>query len=186
MKPKFSSAYFKMDREGQTCFKNGLPLRQCQNPTPSEPIFKNEKVGSHLLTSVEQQQAFIKFQGTDDSPFLTIFCSGETDEQSLDAISLLLRQRIKQTPSWDNFRCVTAQDYPPRDTDDIRDLFVLIGVHETDQDICRWVRMWARAPLGVPLWISLTAQKPIEWYRDKLGIKPDFLFSLRGSGRVSG
>lgn len=186
MTPKVTKEFYRLNDTGKLCYLNGMPLSQCRTKKRNFN-FKPEKIGSTLLSSAEQQKIFSVFEkNRPDSQQLTIFASSETDDLPLDAVSHLIHNYIEATPNWKSFSFIGIQDEPPRITEDIQDLYVLIGAHEQDPHICNWVRMWARARLGVPLWICLTAKKPSEWYRESLGIRPHFLFNLKSGGRSIG
>lgn len=186
MTPKFTKAFYALDPISKVCFLNGMPIRQCQNEIIT-PAFKNEKIGNSVLSMVEQQKAFELFQNEiPTAPYVTIFCSKETDEGALDATGSLLKNYIDKDKNFNRFLYINKQDFPPREPEDVKDLYILMGAHQDDADICSWVRLWVRSRVGVPLWICLTADNPVAWYREKLGIKPHFLFSMRTAGRQNG
>ena len=183
MQPKRPQAYFSLSSESKVCYHNGMPLRQCQSQTENF-LFRTEKLGENIIQAAEQKKIYEGFGSnflTD--PFLTIFSSHPTDEDALEAASSLLRNYIRLGLTA-NFLFVNQDDSPPRDPEQVQDIYILMGVNHTAP--CDWVRRWIRSRLGVPIWVCLTAPKPVEWYRDCLGIKPGFLFSLKGSAKTLG
>lgn len=182
MQPKRSQAYFGLTSEGKVCYHNGMPLRQCQSQS-NGVIFRGEKIGDKIISAADQKKVFDVFrQHIPTDPQVSIFSSPNTDEDALEAASLLLRGYVGS--GWGGFEFVNQDDTPPYDAELVKDLYILMGVHHDDP--CGWIRRWVRGRLGVPVWICLTAPKPVEWYQDKLGIKPDFLFSVKGQAVSSG
>jgi hypothetical protein len=160
-----------------------MPIRQCENQT-SQITFRGEKIGSTILSGAEQQKAFRIFQeNRPDTPQLTIFCARETDEDALDAASSLIHTYAAK--KWSRFLFINKQDAPPFDPGEVQDLYLMMGLHDDDLDSTRAARLWFRSRLGVPLWLCLTSPDPVSWYREKLGLRPDFLFSIK-SGKSSG
>lgn len=184
MSRKYPKAFFSLDDIGKVMFANGLPIDQCHAGNLPNPIFANLKLDGAVVSSVIMQKAFDDMKKrVSDTPFVTIFHSKGTDEPALDAVATIIRAAGQHG----DFMCVNKQDWPPYGEDEkIFGLYVLMGVHHDDPDICSWVRTWIRSRIRVPIWITLTSPDPIAWYREKLGIKPHFLFSLRASGQQSG
>lgn len=186
MTPKVGKEFYKLDSIGKVCYLNGMPLRQCRQINKSF-MFRSEKVTKGLLSAAQQQEAFKIFeQNKPDSPQFTIFSTGETDDVALEATSHLIRNYIENGNGWNSFLFIGPQDMPPRGDEDVKDLYVAIGVDERDPDVAGWLRTWLRARLGVPIWVCLTAKKPSDWYLESLRIRPDFLFNLKTSGRSAG
>lgn len=182
MQPKRSQAYYGLTSEGKVCYHNGMPIRQCQSET-SGILFRTEKVGEQLIQTTDQKKIFDIFRKhIPADPQVSLFCSSNTDEDALEAASLLLRGYVKS--GWASFQFVNQDDVPPYDAELVKDLYILMGVHQDDP--CGWVRRWVRGRLGVPIWICLTAPKPVDWYQTRLGIKPDFLFSVKNTARAAG
>ena len=182
MQPKRSKAYYGLSSDGKVCFQNGMPIRQCQSDT-KRILFRGEKIGDQVLSSVEQDKAFSAFlANAPDDPHITLFSSPQTDEDALEAASLLLRNYVAK--NWADFLFVNRDDLPPRDPELVKGLYVLMGANH--QEPADWIRRWVRSRMGVPIWICLTAPKPVDWYRDSLGLKPDFLFSVKGNAVSAG
>lgn len=182
MQPRKSRAYYGLSPEGRVCFQNGMPIRQCQN-TYESVVFRGERLGDHIVSAVEQKNTFDAFRNNfPDDPRVTIFCSSPTDEEALEAASVLLRGYVKK--QWADFEFVNCDDQPPRDPEFLKSLYILMGVHH--QSSADWIRRWTRSRMGVPIWICLTAPKPVDWYQNVLGIRPDFLFSVKGSAVSAG
>lgn len=182
MQPRRTKAYFGLTPTGKVCYHNGMPLRQCQSKS-TDAVFRAEKIGEMAVTASDQKKVFDQFRKhTPSDPQTTIFSSQHTDEDSLEAASVLLRGYVDAY--WGEFLFVNQDDPVPRDPELVQGLYILMGVRSGDDT--GWVRRWIRSRLGVPIWICLTAPKPYEWYHDELGIKPDFLFSVKGAARASG
>lgn len=160
-----------------------MPLRQCQSEAEGA-TFRAERIGDNVLSAADQKKIFDMFFSVNrpTDPQLSIFSSQHTDEDALEAASFLLRRYVAS--GWGNFLFVNQEDPIPREPELVKDLYVLMGVRAGDD--CGWIRRWVRSRLGVPIWICLAAPKPGDWFRDELGIKPDFMFSVKGQTRSSG
>ncbi len=184
IRPRVPSGYFfKLDSVGQTCFKHGMPIGYCRDASDNF-TFKAEKLSEGKnLSAVEQEKIFSAFKTSiPEEPQVTIFSSSGTDHLALTAVSQLLRGHVRA--GWTDFEFVSQNEDLPQDLEDTKGLYCLMGIHQDDQ--VQWVRKWVRSRLGTSIWICTTTDKPVDWFRTKLGIKPDFLFSIKGAGRSAG
>lgn len=182
MQPRRSKAYFGLNPTGKVCYHNGMPLRQCQSQATGA-TFRTEKIGDRVIAATDQKKIFDEFRKVIPAdPQLTIFSSQDTDEEALEAVSFLLRGYVDS--QWADFLFINQEDRPPYEPELVKGLYILMGVRSGDD--AGWIRRWVRSRMGVPIWICLTAPKPVEWYQNELGIRPDFLFSVKGAAKASG
>lgn len=154
----------------------GMPLDFLAAKT-TEFQFKNEKFGTKILSSVQQDKAFKQFRENGlNQPSFTIFNSSPTDQEALSCCTSILRKNHRD--GFHEFEFVHATEKFPKQHQ-IKGLYVVLGCNAKDPEIAHHVRRWVRTPSGASIWLILTSTDPIGWSKDNLGLPPHFVFSLR-------
>ena len=142
--------------------------------------FKNEQTGKKVLTGTTQKKVFEQFLSHEIQPGLTVFASNPTDHEAMQAISFILRTQYKKL-GFKDFEYVAPWESIPAESER-KIVYILQSCHALDLNSTHQIRRWARTSHGGSVWVCLTAPKPYEWCVEQLGIRPSFLFSIKGSG----
>ena len=143
--------------------------------------FRGEKTARGMLTPAVQKRAhelFLKNLPGDQQ--FALFHSSPSDHQALQCVCEILKAHFKE--NFGSFEFVSPSEPLPTDPERIKALYVVVGGHTSDDATTHMIRRWVRAPLGSAIWVVCGGDKIWDWTQDKLGVKPDFLFSLRSGG----
>ena len=179
MIPRFSPAYYKLPSPEKVLYLTGMPFQYIKSDT-REFEFKNEQTGKKVLTGTTQKKVFEQLLNHEMPPGLAVFASNPTDHEAMQAISFILRTQYKQT-GFKDFEYVHPSESIPAESER-KIVYILQSCHALDLNLTHQIRRWVRTSHGGSVWICLTAPKPYEWCSEHLGIKPSFLFSIKGSG----
>lgn len=184
MIPRKDSAFFKTAPALRGLYLTGMP-RGILTSDRTQFNFQNIKLNTRVLSATEQSKKFQEFANIKPSgQQISIFCGSPTDQDALEASGFLLKQYLK---NWKmDFEYCYPDEFPPYKTENVKELYSLVGIHDSDDKLAHQVRRWCRTPHGAPVWINLVSKDPLQWINDKLGIKPDFLFRLASSGNSVG
>lgn len=179
MIPKRDASFYQLPTELRALYLTGMPKAFLQGPS-FVPHFKNERTSKGILRAEAQQKAFDEISSAVlGNQGLVIFCSTPSDQQALSCVATLLRRKHQE--GFHKFEFVHPTESMPTSTELTKDLYILTGVHETDASILPHVRRWVRTSLGSEIWLVLTAKEPYRWFKENLGVTPQFLFSLKES-----
>lgn len=183
MIPRFSPAYYKLKPIERALYLTGMPIQYVKS-TPETFEFRNEQAGTKVISASVQQKVFDQFSVNSIEPGLSIFASQPTDQESLGAISHLLKiHYIKH--NFKDFEYVNPIEDIPKEPNQ-KALYILQGCHAQDPTIVPHIRKWVRTSHGASIWLNLTGAKPYTWATEILGIKPSFIFSLKTIGQSVG
>jgi hypothetical protein len=180
--PDFHSLKSELDK---ILYMKGMPIELIKEKKLTFD-FRNEQINTKLLSAQIQRKAYEQFLSAElGNPGLTMFCSNPTDYESLAAASQIIRTQIHdKAKEFKSFQFVSPWENPPFTEDEtrIRAVYVLMGAHQKDEATTHQIRRWVRAGLGSSVWVCMAGDKPYDWSINQLGIKPQFLFSLKSAG----
>ena len=144
-------------------------------------IFRGEKVSKGVLSLAVQKKSYEQFlQFPPGEQQFTLFHSSPTDQQAIQCACEVLKEHYKQ--GFKSFEFVSAHEPIPTDPARIKSVYVILGGHTMDPDTVHQIRRWVRAPLGAAIWVTCGGENIWDWTTNKLGVKPNFLFSVRDAG----
>jgi hypothetical protein len=183
MIPKRNAGFYKLDKMGKSLYLTGMPEAFITAPKP-QVEFRNETLPKGVLLSSTQMKYWQDFKSVEPSATkFCVFTSKPTSHDSLAALCELLRQQRQR--GFKDFEFVHPEEFYPREETKRRSLYILTGVHASDPSIVHQVRRWVCGPHGAAVWLNLTVgreDKAYEWLEGKLGVLPQFLFSLKSAG----
>ena len=190
MTPRIGPDFYTLRSElDKVLYMKGMPIEMIREKTLSFD-FRSEQVNTKLISVTTQRKVYEQFLTAElGNPGLTIFSSNPTDYEALAAASQIIRTQIHaKEKEFKSFQFVSPWEIPPYNEDEtkIRAVYVLVGCHIKDELTTHQIRRWVRAGLGSSIWVCISGEKPYEWSINQLGIKPQFLFSLKSAGVTVG
>lgn len=179
MTPRKDSHFYKLSPQLKALYLTGMPAQFLKDQ--QERIdFKGEKVSKGMLTASAQRKAYEEFQKiAPENQHFALFHSSPADLWALQAVCELLKSHHKK--GFSSFEFVSASEPLPKE-ERVKALYIVLGAHTQDDSYTQMIRRWVRAPLGASVWVVSGGNHPWVWTQEKLGIKPDFLFSVVGAG----
>jgi hypothetical protein len=180
MIPRKDTQFHKLPTHLKVLYLTGMPVQFLK--TPSEKLdFKSEKVSKGVLSVGVQRKMHDEFQKTPpENQHFALFHSSPTDQWALQCVCELLKHHHKN--GFTRFEFVSPQESIPKDPEKVKDLYILLGAHTQDDALTHYVRRWVRSPHGAAIWVISGGSQPWIWTQEKLGVKPDFLFSVTNAG----
>lgn len=189
MTPRIGPDFHALNELDRVLYLKGMPIEAIKEKDLKFE-FRNEQINTKLLSGPVQRKTYEQFLTEAlGNPGLTIFSSNPTDQESLAAASQIIktqyRDKIKRFKS---FQFVSPWENPPYNQEEeyLKAVYVLIGCHQRDEQTTHQIRRWVRAGLGASIWVCMSGEKPYDWAMSQLGIKPQFLFSLKSAGVTVG
>lgn len=184
MKPRLDYSFKSLPGEQKLFYLTGMPRSTVIAPD-YEPLFANVRLSDQqALSTTTQKEKYAELLKGFPTDGFSVFASHPSDQEALHVASMLVKHYIRSDIK--DIEYVLPGEHYPRDTERLKSLYVLMGVHEDDKNLVHDVRRWVRGPIGVPRFLVLTSNNPYQWCLDRLGCKPDFLFSMRQVGKFLG
>lgn len=189
MIPRTGPDFYSLNELDRILYLKGMPIELIKEKKLNFE-FRNEQVNTKLVSGPTQKKVYEQFLTADlGNPGLTIFCSNPTDQESLAAASQIIKtQYHDKIKRFKSFQFVSPWENPPwnESEEKIKSVYLLVGCHVKDEQTTHQIRRWVRANLGASIWVCISGEKPYDWAMNQLGIKPQFLFSLKSSGVTVG
>jgi hypothetical protein len=188
MIPRKDPSYYRLPAAQRVLYLTGMPLAYV-NEAPRAYTFRNERTSRGTqLTAAMQRACLEEFRKVPPGEQqFTLFSSNPTDHEALLCCTEILRFHCEKNRFF-QFEFVAPSEPLPQQEDpqDRKHLYILLGVNFQDEQMTHLVRRWVRAPHGSAIWVIGAGSSPLEWAQKKLGIRPDFLFSLKETGTSLG
>jgi hypothetical protein len=176
-----SPAFYRLSPSDRVLFLQGMPIEYIKEKTLKFD-FRNEQLTAKLLTKTTQIKVYEQFLTSElGDPGLSIFNSEPTDYESLAAACQIIKTQY-ENKQFKDFQFVYPEEKPPVEVEEIKSVYVLMGCNSKDDNLTHHIRRWVRSRLGCSIWVCMGGEKPYDWALQKLGIKPQFLFSLKSVG----
>lgn len=183
MTPRKDSDFYKLKHvHEKVCYLNGMPKEYIGGPE-KELGFISFRCNSRVVTAAQQKKTYDQFKENWGSSNTAFFLAHPHDRDALIASCQVIRKHAQNgfksfefISPFEDLRFTKGEDH------DVRELYILVGANDKDEEMTRRIRRWVRQPHGASVWVVGVAQDPYKWASENLGCVPTYMFWLKRAG----